>query len=235
MKRLVVVVNDLERSGKSTVARAIYNHLVNECEIESLLVTSDESNLTDDFTGEYWDLDDDMSFDPVIASLEEHDAVVVDVHTGGARSLGEFCQKTELDNMLSEIGAEMTLVIPNTGGLRCNEEIVDIADLFSDSADYVIAHLGMHSRDEIQWKGSDAEKATRHFGTIAIDFPAISDELEAAVESTGQSLYEALSKCDELPRFAEVQISQWLEEVSHRLDSAAEYVLADGSELALEY
>ena len=235
MKRLVVVVNDLERSGKSSVARAVYHHLTNECEIESLFVTSDEMHLTENFEGEFWDLDEDLTFSTVIDSLADHDAVVVDVHTGGARNWADFCESSELDNVLAELGAEMTLVVPDTGGMRCNEEICDITYLFDDQADYVIAHLPMADRDEVKWKGSDAEKATRSLGSINVDFPAISGDLETAIKSTDFSFFQALNQSDELPRFAEVQISQWLEEISERLDAASEYIHADADELALEY
>lgn len=235
MKRLIVVANDLERSGKSSIARAIHHHLSNECEIDCLLVTSDENNLTDDFEGDYWDLDESMSTGTVIDSIEENESIVVDVHTGGARVWADFCENTEFDNVLADLGAEMTLVVPNTGGVRCNEEIIDIVDLFSDSADYLIAHLGTDEKDPIEWKGSEAEKSTRHLGSIEVDFPEIKDELETAIESAGHDLCEALSKGEELPRFAEVQIAQWLEEVSNRLESANEFILAEGTELALEY
>ncbi|MDF1752569.1 MAG: hypothetical protein P1U89_07340 [Verrucomicrobiales bacterium] len=235
MKRLVVVVNDLERSGKSSVSRAVYHHLASECEIKSFLVTSDENNLDEDYDGEYWDLDESLSVGQVIGLLEENDAVIFDVHTGGARNWAEFCEETEFDNVLAEVGAEMTLVIPNTGGVRCNEEIIDIAELFSDSADYLIAHLGIDQRDQVKWKGSDAEKATRYLGSIDVEFPSISEELATAIKNTDYDFSVALGKGAELPRFAEVQIAQWLEEVSNRLDSANEYILADGSELALEF
>lgn len=235
MKRLVVVVNDLERSGKSSVARAVYHHLTSECEVKSSLVTSDENNLSDEYDGEFWDLDESLSAGQAIDLMEENDAVVFDVHTGGARDWAEFCEQTEFDNVLAEIGAEMTLVIPNTGGVRCNEEISDIVDLFADSADYVIAHINSDQRDPIKWKGSDAEKATRYLGCIEVDFPSISEDLATAIKSTGNEFSVALNKGSELPRFAEVQLSQWLEAVSNRLDSANDYILADGSELALEY
>lgn len=232
MKRLVVVVNDLERSGKSSISRAIFHHLSNEC--DSLLVTSDETNLTDSFEGEYWDLDEAMSSGPVMEAIEDHDAVVVDVHTGGARNWADFCENTEFDNVLADLGAEMTLVVPNTGGLRCNEEISDIVELFKDSADYIIAHLNTDDR-AIKWKGSDADKATRYLGSIEVDFPEVSEDLVTAMESAGQDLCEALGMSDELPRFAEAQISQWLDEVSARLEGASEYISADAAELALEY
>ncbi len=235
MKKLIVVVNDLERSGKSSVACAIYHHLSSECEIESLFVTSDENHLTEEFRGDFWDLDEDLSFSTVADAFEGNDAVVVDLHTGGARRWADFCESSGIDHMLAEEGAEMTLVIPNTGGMRCNEEIIDIAELFSDLADYVIAHLPMAERDGVKWKGSDAEKTTRYLGAIDVNFPAVTDELRAALVSIDSSLALALDKPEELPRFAEVQISQWLEEVSQRLVGAEEYLVADSEELALEY
>lgn len=235
MKRLIVVVNDLERSGKSSIARAVHHHLTSECETESLLVTSDETNLTDEFEGDYWDLDEDLSLETVIDSIEENDAVVVDVHTGGARNWAEFCENTEFDNVLADLGAEMTLVVPNTGGIRCNEEISDIVDLFADSADYIIAHTNTADRDQIDWKGSDAQKATRNLGSIEVNFPTVSSELETALGSAGRDMCEALTNAEALPRFAEIKISQWLEEVSARLEDADEFINAEGAELALEY
>lgn len=235
MKRLVVVVNDLERSGKTSLARAVHHHLTSDCEIESLFVTSDENDLGESFVGEYWDLDEDMSSGSVIEALESHHAIVVDVHSGGARNWADFCQTENFDALLADIGAEMTLIVPNTGGVRCNEEIYDIVEAFSDSADYVVAHTNFEERDQMKWKGSEAEKATRYLGAIEVDIPQVGDDLETAMESAGQDLCGALTEPGDLPRFAEVQITQWLEEISNRLDGAAEYLQATDAELALEY
>ena len=235
MKRLIVVVNDLERSGKSSIARAVHHHLISECEVESRLVTSDETNLTDEFEGDFWDLDEDLSLETVIDSIDENDAVIVDVHTGGARNWAVFCEKTEFESVLADLSTEMTLVVPNTGGIRCNEEISDLVDLFADSADYLIAHTAAADRDLVDWKGSDAQKATRNLNSIEVNFPNISSELETALSSAGRGMCEALTNLEALPRFAEIKISQWLEEVSTRLEDADEYIVAEGAELALEY
>ncbi len=235
MKRLVVVANDLERSGKSSIARAVHHHLAKECEVDSLFVTSDENDLSDDFTGEYWDLDEAMPAGPVIDALEESEAVVVDVHTGGARNWADLCNNIDMENILADLGAEMTLIVPNTGGVRCNEEIIDIVELFADSADYVIAHTNVDDRDETKWKGSEAEKATRYLGSLEIEVPTLTDDLQAALDSAGQDLSKALANAENLPRFAEVQVTQWLEDVSRSFEAASDYIVADASELALEY
>jgi len=234
MKKLIVVANDLERSGKSSLARAIYHHL-KELEAKVLFVTSNEMDMTENFDGDFWDLEDQFEVSSLIAALDNHDAVVLDVHTGAARNLGEFCESEDLENLLAELEAEMTLVIPNTQSERCNEEITDIAEIFSDSADYVIAHLPGNER-AVKWKASPAEKAIRYLGATEIRIPAINEDLVTAIESTDFDFAEALNTPANLPRFAEVQVNQWLEKVSAALGEAHEYLHPEAiGEVALDY
>ncbi|MDF1851173.1 MAG: hypothetical protein P1U85_10085 [Verrucomicrobiales bacterium] len=225
MKKLIVVVNDLERSGKSALARAISHHL-GETEVNHLLVSSNEMDMSDSFRGEFWDLEDQFDVSELIGALDSYDAIVVDVHTGAARNWGEFCESTDLENLLAEIDAEMTLVIPNNQSERCNEEITDIAEIFADQADYVVAQMPGDER-AIKWKASPAEKALRYLGAAEVTLPAISDELTTAMESSEIELKEALNQPSELPRFAEVQVSQWLEEVSSALTAGQDYLLPE--------
>jgi hypothetical protein len=235
MKKLIVVVNDLERSGKSSTARAITHHL-NELEVNHLLVTSNEMDMTDSFGGEFWDLEDQFEISQLIGALDSHDAVVVDIHTGAARNFGEFCENEELENLLAELDTEMTLVIPNNQSERCNEEITDLAEIFADQADYVIAHLPADERTQVPWKKSPAEKAIRYLGAAQVDIPGLSDDLLTAMENTEVEFAEALNNPSGLPRFAEVQITQWLEKTSEALSVGREYLVPEEvGEVALDY
>ena len=235
MKKLIVVVNDLERSGKSSTARAITHHL-NELEVNHLLVTSNEMDMTDSFAGEFWDLEDQFEISQLIGALDSHDAVVVDIHTGAARNFGEFCENEELENLLAELDTEMTLVIPNNQSERCNEEITDLAEIFADQADYVIAHLPADERTQVPWKKSPAEKAIRYLGAAQVDIPGLSDDLLTAMENTEVEFAEALNNPSGLPRFAEVQITQWLEKTSEARSVGREYLVPEEvGEVALDY
>lgn len=234
MKKLIVVVNDLERSGKSALARAISHHL-GEMEVNHLLVTSNEMDMSETFPGEFWDLEDQFDVSQLIGALDSHDAVVVDVHTGAARNWGEFCEVADLENLLAEIDAEMTLVIPNNQSERCNEEITDLAEIFADQADYVVAQLPGSGRS-IKWKSSPAEKALRYLGAAEVAVPAISEDMKTAMESSEIDFKEALNQPSSLPRFAEVQVSQWLEAVSAALTAGQDYLLPDEvAAVALDY
>jgi len=226
MKKLIVVVNDLERSGKSTVARTLSHHLKSE-EVNHLLVTSNEMDLSDSFPGEFWDLEDQFEVSQLIAAVDRHEAVIVDVHTGGARNWGDLFESEDLENLLAEIDAEMVLVIPNNRTERCNEEICDLTEIFSDQANYVIVHLPGEKRGEMKWKASPAEKAIRYLGASDIELPGLSDELCTALENAGLELPEALNSPSNLPRFAEVQVAQWLERSSSCLLRGNEHLLPD--------
>lgn len=235
MKKLIVVVNDLERSGKSTLARTLAHHLKAE-DIEHLLVTSNEMDMTDSFPGEFWDLEDQFEVSQLISAIDRHEAVVVDVHTGAARNWGDLFESEDLENLLAEIDAEMTLVIPNNRSERCNEEICDLAEIFADQANYVIVHLPGDGRNELKWKGSPAEKAIRYLGASNVEFPAISDELATALENADLELPEALNKPSVLPRFAEVQVSQWIDRASDCLRAGNEHLIPDASgSVALDF
>ena len=228
MKKLIVVVNDLERSGKSTVARTLSHHLKSE-EVKHLLVTSNEMDMSDSFPGEFWDLEDQFDVSLLIAAVDRHDAVIVDVHTGAARNWGDLFESEDLENLLAEIDAEMVLVIPNTRTERCNEEICDLTEMFSDQANYVIVHLPGEKRGEMKWKASPAEKAIRYLGASDIELPDLSDELRTALENAGLELPEALNNPSSLPRFAEVQATQWLERASSCLAVGNEHLIPEPS------
>ncbi len=235
MKKLIVVVNDLERSGNSAIARALSHHLKSE-EVKHLLVTSNEMDMTDSFPGEFWDLEDQFEVSQLIAAIDRYDAVVLDVHSGAARNWADLFESEDLENLLAELDAEMTLVIPDTRSERCNEEIYDLAEIFADQADYVIVHLPGEKRNEIKWKGSVAEKAIRYLGASEVEMPGLSDELRTALDNAGLELPEALNKPSALPRFAEVQVTQWLERASACLAAGNEHLVPDASgSVALDY
>lgn len=234
MKKLIVVVNDLERSGKSSTARAISHHL-KDLEVNHLFVTSNEMDMTDSFSGEFWDLEDQFEISQLIGALDHHDAVVFDVHTGAARIFGEICEEGELENLLAELDTEMTLVIPNNQSERCNEEISDLTEIFADAADYVVAHLPGDGH-VVEWKKSAAEKATRYLGASQIEFPGMGDDLKTAMENTEVEFAEALNNPSGLPRFAEVQVMQWLEKASEALAEGRDYLIPEEvGEVALDF
>jgi hypothetical protein len=193
-------------------------------------------DMTDSFPGEFWDLEDQFEVSQLIGAIDSHSAVILDVHSGGARNWGDFFEAEDLENLLAELDAEMTLVIPDTRSERCNEEICDLTEIFADQADYVVAHLPGDARNEVKWKGSLADKAIRYIGAGTVDIPGISEDLRTALDNAGMDFAGALNNPSELPRFAEVQLTQWIDRASSALAAGSEFLIPDSfSTVALDY
>jgi hypothetical protein len=229
MKKLVVVLNDLEGSGKSIVARTL-SHFFKEREISHSLIVSDERDVEEGLADEFWDIEDEVETGQLIAAVDRTDAVILDVASGFARNWAEFCENTELADLLSEMDVEMTLVIPEHRSERCHEEIVDLAELFSDQGDYVIAHLPIEARGssvEEKWKGGYAAKAVNYLGALEITIPAIGSDLATALESADVTLAQALAQMENLPRFLEVQVTEWREQATLACERSCDYLIPE--------
>lgn len=226
MKKLIVVVNDIEGSGKSTFARS-FQHLLTNQGVKHLFITTDEQDMDDNFSGDYWDFDEDLDISQLIMSIDRNDVVLLDVSSGYARVWNEFFVQNEVDTVLAEIDASMTLVIPCHDSERCHNELVELAEIFSDSADYVIPHFSLPAQGTKKqtWKNSYADKVTNYLGALHLKMPEIGNELTTALEAHDLSLAQALTQLDQVPRFLEVAAMQWLEQISKAINGTGEYVL----------
>lgn len=232
MKKLIVVANDLEGSGKSTFARS-FQHLLTNQDVNHLFITTDEQDMDDSFDGDFWDFDEQLDISLLIRAIDRNDVVLLDVRSGYARTWHEFFAQNEVDTVLAEIDASMTLVIPCHDSERCHDELVELAELFSDSTDYVIPHFPLPTdRSKKQaWKGCYAAKVTDYLGALHFEMPKLGKELATALESHDLSLSQALTQLDELPRFVEVAAMQWLEQISKAINGTGEYVLPQPTKL----
>jgi hypothetical protein len=236
MKKLVALVNDLECSGKTSLANVLQSSYA-EAGYNTLLVTTSERDIDEGSSGEFWDFEDDVDLSTLIGAIDNYDLVILDIASGSARTWAEFCEENELDTVLSEIDAEMTLVLPVHPSERNLNEVVDLLEIFSDSADYVIAHLPIEARrsEGQKWKGSQAAKAAKYLGASEITLPDISADLATALDAHGLSLPQALHKLENLPRFVEVELMQWREAASEVVSQEEAYLFAEPVGAGLQY
>jgi hypothetical protein len=232
MKKLIVVLNDLEGCGNTAVARSLAHHLSHR-EIRYTSINTDEKDADEFFQGSYWDCEDELELSQMIAVLDSSEAVILDVSSGAARNWADFCQDEELDAVLAEMDVEMTIVLPEHPSERCHNEIADLAELFSDTADYVIAHLSLPAKRsaESTWKGSYAAKATNYLGALTVTLPEVPEDLATALESSDIELSQALGQLENLPRFLEVQLTQWIEKSNDAIEGAADYLVPEAAEV----
>jgi hypothetical protein len=69
-----------------------------------------------------------------------------------------------------------------------------------------------------------------------IEIPPMSDDLKTAMENTELDFAQALNNPSALPRFAEVQVMQWLEKTSEALADGRDYLIPEEiGAVALDY
>lgn len=236
MKKLIAIINDLESSGKTSLASAL-THTYTEAGYDTLLVSTDEADVEDNFSAEFWDFEDEVDLSMLIGALDNHDTVIIDIASGSARVWADFCEENEIDTVLSEIDAEMALLLPVHPSERNLNEVVDLLEIFSDTADYVIAHLPIAARrsEPVAWQGSQAAKACKYLGASEITIPGISSELETALESHGLTMAKALRNLENLPRFVEVEVMQWREAAQEAIVQESAYLFSDSTGAILSY
>lgn len=230
MKKLIVVANDLEGSGKSTFALS-FQHLLNNQEVKHSFITTDEDDVNENFSGDYWDFDEELEISQLIRSIDRNEVVILDVKSGGARIWADFFEENEVDTLLAEIDASMTLVVPCHDTPQCHNELIELAEIFSDSTDYVIPHFNYpnHRSKNLTWEGSYVAKVTDYLGALHFEMPPLNSDLATALESHDLALSQSLTQLDQLPRFVEVAAMQWLEQVSKAILGTREYVLPKNS------
>ncbi len=229
MKKLIALVNDLESSGKTSLAN-ILEHSYKEAGYDTLLVTTADADIDESSaSGEFWDFEDEVDLSTLIGAMDSHEVVILDIASGSARTWADFCEENELDTVLSEIDAEMTLVLPVHGSERNLNEVVDLLEIFSDTADYVIAHLAIAARrsEAQKWKGSEAAKAAKYLGASEVTLPDIGSELAIALDAHGFTLPKALRQLANLPRFVEVELTQWREAAREAVSQEVSYLFSE--------
>lgn len=233
MKKLVLVTNDLPGAGKSTLTEVLFSKLSREGLPTALAAThhSDDADerLSPSPNVVPWDFEEDKDLSSLIGLIDENAAVIVDVGTGDTSELHEFSERTNLFDLLGELGVELTLAIPYSGGEEQIDSIVEIAEAFSDNADYVV----LRSRTEAEdlWKGSCAEKAMKHLSGIEVTAPPVNETITKELEAHGCSLSEALVSSNGISAKAVTALKKWARNFGDKIDSEAhDYIFPEEAE-----
>ncbi len=223
MKKLILIANDLPGSGKSTLSEVLVanftsqelsvGHLATNCSDDADERLSPSPSIT------AWDFEEDSEMNTLLAHLDESDAVVIDIGTGDLSDFYEKAEDTQLFDILGELGVELTVAIPLHGGSDPTETIVEIAESFSDNADYVVVREGKLPREI--WEGSYAQKVMKYLGAVEITAPGANGALGKALGELGYDLHEAQTHRNNLPRALKAPLSKWESQLGNKLGSGA--------------
>ena len=225
MKRLILVLNDAPSTGKSTLTGCLHRYLSrHQADHQVALIASEENPLAEHPILEV----DSLTGASFLGFIDQTDISVIEIETGLADFFARFYQRNELEHVLSEAGFQLSIVIPVTGEPDTFESIIRAAEVYSDSAEYTIAHLvtGSYDDDSSAWDRSYAARVMDMFEAVELHVPEIGFQVEMELRANHVELPQALAEPDAGEIFGR-DFQLWLTRAMSQVESARSYLFGD--------
>lgn len=225
MKRLLLIQNDTAGTGKTTLTHCLARYLRHHGANHQILnLVAEKDPLADDLTLEA----DSLSGARFLSHLDDSNITVLEIETGLGEFFGNFYQHNDLENVLSEAGIQLSVVLPVTAESDTFDSVIRAAEVYSDTAEYTIAHLitGSYDDDDSTWDRSYAARVMDMFEAVELYLPEIGFQLEMDLRAHHVELPEALAEPEADEIFGR-DFTQWLTRSNSQIDGARQYLFGD--------
>ncbi len=228
MKKVILILNDLAGSGKTTCAQVLHEHLLRRG-VDHIQVTTDTTSDLDLPEFETLDITDGLEPNDIVSLVDRGSVAVVDVHSeDGAATLGEFFVENEIADLLGELEASLTVVIPANDEVESFEGIERLTRMFADDADYVVVRSTVPAEYSAAFEGSEGAHALEQLGAVFVEMPEMDSDLVGELDGLGLSVAEALYARKQLPRYLRNDLHTWEIDFAEALGDADEFLLPGG-------
>jgi hypothetical protein len=161
-----------------------------------------------------------------LAQVEASPLTILDVGTGLGDFFNKFYLSAEMEQTLQATGIALSVVLPVTADRESFDSVTEAAEVFSDNAEYLIAHLvtSCYDEDDKVWDTSYAARVMDMFEAVELHIPEITFHLELSAERI--SLDNALQN-DDTEELLGKEYSKWQRRVMGQVDSARQYLFGD--------
>ena len=226
MKKLILIQNDFAGAGKSTVVRLLRRYL-NQHQVahQFLVLDEEESSIEPDarYLNPY-----QGGARALIGALDGHDINLVEVATGVGDMWMKTYEQLEFYNVFSELGIEVTVVLPVTNDSESFDAVTEAAEMYSDNVQYLIAHstTSAYEEDDRAWDASYAARVMDMFEAVELSVPAAGIEMENAFRMQHTDLASSLLNMDDTERYGK-EFGRWLKRSMGQIETARQYLFGD--------
>ena len=224
MKKLIIIQNDYPGTGKSTLSLCLQRYLA-QYGVDHRLLCLSEGN---DSSAPGATLLDADSLTPrsFLAHVDACALTILEVGTGLGEYFNQFFQSSELDTILYEAGVAVTVVLPVTADHESFDSVTQAAEVYSDNAEYLIAHLvtSCYDEDDKVWDTSYASRVMDMFEAVELHIPEITFHIE--LSTSRMDLDQALQADDSEERLGK-EFTKWNRRVMSQVESARQYLFGD--------
>jgi hypothetical protein len=236
MKKLIFVTNDCPSSGNTTLTEILFDFFHARSK-QTALLTTDRSAPHPSVSSresKLWELNDGDDLEHLIATIDEHDIVLVDIASGDASALCRFFEDQQVADVLPELDCELTVCIPVKLELDDSDSVVEIAEVFADNADYFVTKsfsLGCETEDDC-WEGGYGQRVMSYLSATEIESPRVPDVIVQGLDASGFDLSGALAQQQALPNDLATPILRWKAKYCSQLqEEGADCLLPDQEDI----
>jgi hypothetical protein len=224
MKKLIIIQNDYPGTGKSTLALCFHRYLEQYGVAHQILSLTEEDAISE--TGAKTLDASSLTPREFLANVDAAPLTIMDVATGLGEFFNKFYQGSGMEQILHEAGVAVSVVLPVTADRESFDSVIDASEVFSDNAEYLIAHLvtSCYDEDDKVWDTSYAARVMDMFEAVELHIPEITFHFELSSEH--MSLDCALQQGDSEERLGK-EYAKWHRRVMGQVDSARQYLFGD--------
>jgi hypothetical protein len=227
MKRLILIQNDYSGAGKTTLAECLHLYLGNLRVPHHRLMMSDQG---ENAAGVPCLETADLRPQGLIRHLDMSDLVIMEIANEAGDAFHSFYRRHELENVLPELGFDLTVVIPVTSDRESFGGVTDAAEVYSDSAQYLVVHTptgSSYDEDEHFWERSRAARVMDMFEAVDLKMPACHEGLDFKLKLSHSDLPEALAQREGLQEEVRDELAKWMRSVTGHLHNVRTYLFGD--------
>lgn len=225
MKKLILLLNDYPSTGKSTLARCFSQYLGRFGAPHQLKTLVEETESDDD---EH--LLDATRLTPrtFLEVLEESPVTILEVATGQAEFFGKFYANHGLETLLEEADISLSVVLPVTSETESFDSVIEAAEVYSDHAEYLIAHLvtSSYEDDDKVWDRSYAARVMDMFEAVELHIPEVGFQIEHELHAKHLELTDVLQD-EGLQAALGKDYTKWHDRVLGQVESARQYLFGE--------
>lgn len=224
MKKLILIQNDYPGTGKSTLALCFQRYL-EQYGVRHQLLSLTEEGVPTTAGASVLDVSS-LTPDEFFSRVDAEVLTILEIGTGLGEFFNKFYQGSEMDQLLAEAGIAVSVVLPVTADRESFDSVTEAAEIYSDNAEYLIAHLvtSCYDEDDKVWDTSYAARVMDMFEAVELHIPEITFHAELGEER--MTLDSALQLADAEDRLGK-EYSKWHRRVMGQVDSARQYLFGE--------
>ena len=225
MKKLILIQNDHPSTGKSTLVHCLSRYL------DQYGVPHQVKALAEDLAEDKPDhfLDSSrLTVRSFLHVLDKCPITILEISTGLAEFFLKFYQNHQLESLLDGAGVSLSVVLPITSESDSFDAVIEAAEVYSDNAEYLIAHLitSSYEDDEKIWDRSYAARVMDMFEAVELHIPEIGFQIEMELRAQHKELAEAILDLNAAGSYGK-DFTKWNNRVMGQVESARQYLFGE--------